>query len=84
MQFGGRSQWRRRGWLWWARKDLNLGPMDYESTALTAELRALQWVTDCGDFSVAVIVAGASLFGSFSTKGEPDSVFTHSLWRSPE
>ena len=25
---------------WWARKDLNLGPMDYESTALTAELRA--------------------------------------------
>ena len=27
--------------FWWARKDLNLGPMDYESTALTAELRAL-------------------------------------------
>jgi hypothetical protein len=27
---------------WWARKDLNLGPMDYESTALTAELRALK------------------------------------------
>src|SRR3979490_2721363 len=26
--------------FWWARKDLNLGPMDYESTALTAELRA--------------------------------------------
>ncbi len=26
--------------MWWARKDLNLGPMDYESTALTAELRA--------------------------------------------
>jgi hypothetical protein len=26
--------------IWWARKDLNLGPMDYESTALTAELRA--------------------------------------------
>ena len=25
---------------WWARQDLNLGPMDYESTALTAELRA--------------------------------------------
>ncbi len=24
----------------WARQDLNLGPMDYESTALTAELRA--------------------------------------------
>lgn len=27
--------------IWWARQDLNLGPMDYESTALTAELRAL-------------------------------------------
>jgi hypothetical protein len=40
---------------WWARQDLNLGPMDYESTALTAELRArwrdcaniLQYLTDC-------------------------------------
>ena len=29
---------------WWARKDLNLGPMDYESTALTAELRARRTV----------------------------------------
>lgn len=28
--------------FWWARQDLNLGPMDYESTALTAELRARQ------------------------------------------
>jgi hypothetical protein len=26
---------------WWARQDSNLGPMDYESTALTTELRAL-------------------------------------------
>ena len=26
--------------LWWARKDLNLEPMDYESSALTVELRA--------------------------------------------
>jgi hypothetical protein len=25
---------------WWARQDSNLGPMDYESTALTTELRA--------------------------------------------
>ena len=25
---------------WWARQDLNLRPMDYESTALTAELQA--------------------------------------------
>jgi hypothetical protein len=30
------------GRCWWARQDLNLGPMDYESTALTAELRARQ------------------------------------------
>jgi hypothetical protein len=28
------------GVMWWALQDLNLGPMDYESTALTAELRA--------------------------------------------
>ena len=27
--------------FWWARQDLNLGPTDYESAALTAELRAL-------------------------------------------
>ncbi len=26
---------------WWARQDSNLGPTDYESIALTAELRAL-------------------------------------------
>ena len=25
---------------WWARKDLNLEPTDYESAALTVELRA--------------------------------------------
>ena len=29
------------GACWWALEDSNLGPMDYESTALTAELRAL-------------------------------------------
>jgi hypothetical protein len=29
---------------WWALQDLNLGPIDYESTALTAELRALSGV----------------------------------------
>ena len=27
--------------VWWALKDLNLRPTDYESAALTAELRAL-------------------------------------------
>jgi hypothetical protein len=26
--------------LWWARQDLNLGPTDYESAALTTELQA--------------------------------------------
>ena len=26
--------------MWWARQDLNLGPTDYESAALTAELQA--------------------------------------------
>src|SRR5258708_23946822 len=27
-------------WFWWARQDWTLGPTDYESAALTAELRA--------------------------------------------
>jgi hypothetical protein len=31
--------------VWWARKDLNLGPTDYESAALTAELRAPRFLT---------------------------------------
>ncbi len=31
----------QHGFDWWARQDLNLGPTDYESAALTAELRAL-------------------------------------------
>ena len=42
---------RLRSWLasrspkgegWWALQDLNLRPTDYESAALTAELRALE------------------------------------------
>ncbi len=28
--------------IWWTRKDLNLEPMDYESSALTVELR-VRW-----------------------------------------
>ncbi len=32
---------QRQERIWWALQDLNLGPIDYESTALTAELRAL-------------------------------------------
>lgn len=40
--------------MWWARSDLNRGPNDYESSALTAELRALPsaaklWLSQCGD-----------------------------------
>ena len=38
---GGRSRGRGCQGLWWALKDLNLRPTDYESAALTAELRAL-------------------------------------------
>src|SRR5215813_3603605 len=30
----------RKNGDWWARQDLNLGPTDYESAALTAELQA--------------------------------------------
>ena len=33
---------RLRGLSLWARQDSNLGPTDYESAALTAELRALR------------------------------------------
>src|SRR5215471_12761681 len=29
---------------WWARQDSNLGPTDYESAALTAELRARTYI----------------------------------------
>jgi hypothetical protein len=36
----GRTSPRWTFEIWWALQDLNLGPMDYESTALTAELRA--------------------------------------------
>jgi hypothetical protein len=39
--------------VWWARKDLNLGPMDYESTALTAELQAHTFMA-LGDFIALV------------------------------
>ena len=48
------NRFRFIGLRWWARKDLNLGPTDYESAALTAELRApretnaliLYWFTE--------------------------------------
>ena len=30
--------------IWWALRDLNPGPRDYESPALTAELRALEFI----------------------------------------
>ena len=34
------SDGKPRSLKWWARPDLNRGPSDYESPALTAELRA--------------------------------------------
>src|SRR5437870_7839182 len=38
---GTRPELVNAAWqFWWARQDLNLGPTDYESAALTAELRA--------------------------------------------
>jgi hypothetical protein len=36
----GKNPTDRKTLSWWARQDLNLGPTDYESAALTAELRA--------------------------------------------
>ena len=42
---GGGVRELREERAWWALQDLNLGPMDYESTALTAELRAQLTVT---------------------------------------
>ena len=43
MQSNGVAIWKDRTYSrnsWWALKDLNLRPTDYESAALTAELRA--------------------------------------------
>src|SRR2546422_4419862 len=38
---GTRPELVKAAWqFWWALQDLNLGPTDYESAALTAELRA--------------------------------------------
>ncbi len=38
---GTRPELVNAAWqFWWALQDLNLGPTDYESAALTAELRA--------------------------------------------
>src|SRR5436189_432932 len=38
---GTRPELVNAAWqIWWALQDLNLGPTDYESAALTAELRA--------------------------------------------
>jgi hypothetical protein len=36
---------REASYGWWARKDLNLEPTDYESAALTVELRAPRGAT---------------------------------------
>src|SRR5438094_6353694 len=37
---GARPELAKARSFWWALQDLNLGPTDYESAALTAELRA--------------------------------------------
>ena len=48
---------------WWARQDSNLGPIDYEPTALTAELRALPFYTVlCPQGLVELLHAGLSAF----------------------
>ncbi len=39
--------------MWWARLDLNQRPIDYESTALTTELRAHTIFTNLSRRSVA-------------------------------
>lgn len=57
--------------IWWALQDLNLGPMDYESTALTAELRAL-----LSDFTVE------SVFGSY--KGYCRAIYAEQPENPPE
>src|SRR4029077_15409949 len=60
---------------WWARQDLNLGPTDYESAALTAELRALSLykilhsnksVKTCYLSEISLILMGASFSVSWS------------------
>ena len=55
-------------WYWWARQGLNLRPTDYESAALTTELRALFRRTDmhgsggCPGTSVAFWLLEDTLF----------------------
>jgi hypothetical protein len=39
---------------WWARLDLNQEPTDYESAALTVELRARALNCGCGDSGIAL------------------------------
>src|SRR3981081_703390 len=66
--------------FWWARKDLNLGPMDYESTALTAELRALcQRNIDI----LLHLVNGAGVSRSRSYRSSASSGVSCSFLRAP-
>src|SRR6266702_5121965 len=51
-------------WSWWARQDLNLGPTDYESAALTAELRAPLWF----DVSILYRIGGIA----WKIRGNPN------------
>lgn len=49
------ADWFEEGW--WARRDSNPGPRDYESPALTAELRARPSATADQGFTLAGTVA---------------------------
>jgi hypothetical protein len=56
-----------RGFLLWARQDSNLGPTDYESAALTAELRARGFVSVAerpsqADLRVSRVIGGQARY----------------------
>jgi hypothetical protein len=51
---------------WWALQDLNLGPMDYESTALTAELRAPKSLRASGIRILTVLRGSEEKRGGYS------------------
>ena len=56
---------------WWALQDLNLGPTDYESAALTAELRArahLSYTNHCTFSTEVPPERGTKTPGQLSSK----------------
>jgi hypothetical protein len=72
--------------LWWALQDLNLGPTDYESAALTAELRArLQLLEDILLRQISKSNCRVDSQSKWLTKGrhkerKGDRSDFHSLW----